>query len=94
MVGVGCLASLKLGYGHGGRARVGSPFTIQVLSGLRIRLKLLTPDLDSVVGAYDAHHRKFRVQFTVETGITPREPDPWMDRFRWGRSPSSPSLPF
>ena len=30
MVGIGCLASVKLGYGQGGRARVGGPFTVQV----------------------------------------------------------------
>ena len=42
MVGVGCLASLKLGDGFGGRARVGRPFAIQVSVPSRIWLRSLT----------------------------------------------------
>jgi len=78
MMGIGCLASLKLGYGHGGKTHIGGPFAVQVRWVVNHRLRLLTPNLDSVVGAYDAHHCEFRAQFTVETGITPREPDPWV----------------
>jgi len=82
MVGVGCFASLKLGYGHGGRARVRGPFTTQVLLDDMLPVEVANSNVGFVVGAYDAHHRKFRVQFTVETGVTSREPDPWVGRFR------------
>ena len=33
MVGVGCLASLRLGYGRGGKAHIVGPFAIQVYLG-------------------------------------------------------------
>ena len=82
MVVVGSLASLKLVYGYGSEARVGRSFAVQVWLYGRSPVELTDTTPDSIVGVYDARHCEFRAQFTVETGVTPREPDFWVGRFR------------
>ena len=80
MSGAGALASLKLGSGRKGQGGIARSFAVQVRSILAVRFRLLISPVDPVVSPYDARHREFRVQFTVETRVTPREPNPRMGR--------------
>jgi len=57
-----------------GRGSVDRPFVVQVRS--------LRSSVGSVVCLYAARHREFRVQFTVEGRVAPREPSPRMGRTR------------
>jgi len=83
MLGTGGLASLRLGSGGRGKGkgRVDRPFFVQVRFIFAFRFMSLRPPADPVVGPYGARHREFRVQFTVEARVAPREPN-----FRMGRS--------
>ena len=44
-------------------------------------LRVADTRLDSVTGFYYVRHCEFRVQSTVEAGVVPHEPNPWMGRF-------------
>lgn len=79
MLAAGIVASLKIGSVGGGKGYVERSFAVQVrFVLLPFGLGCSGLSLDLAIDSHDNRDRQLSEKFTVEAGVTPCEPSPWM----------------